>query len=87
MAAMVFVDIVAYAGAAMGVLLLLCVGCILIHPGTANRAMGAFISERQARRCLEDGSFRPARARALGMLLLLFATFMAVCIVRSTQHV
>ena len=86
MSTFILVNLLAYAGAGMGVLVLLYLGAVLMRPSTAVRGLAAFIGEARASECLKNGSFKPDQARALGSLFVLLATFISVCIVRGVWH-
>jgi hypothetical protein len=86
MSTFIFVDLLAYAGAGMGVLVLLYLGVVLMRPSSAVKGLAAFIGEERARECFLDGSFKPSQARALGSLFLFLATFIALCVARGVWH-
>ena len=83
MSAMVFVDVLAYAGAGMGVLVMLYLGVVLMRTSTAVLGLAAFIGKDRARECFQDGSFRTSQARSIGALFVMLAAFIGVCIVRG----
>jgi threonine/homoserine/homoserine lactone efflux protein len=83
MATFVFVDLLAYAGAAMGAVVLLIVGASLMRRSTALYGLAALVGEARARECIEQGSFRGRQARAIGVLFILLGTFMAYAVVRG----
>ena len=86
MSSLIFVDILAYAGAALGVVLLYLVGGMLLLPGSAATCLSVLIGRQRALECIQEGSFKASPARACGSLFLMFASFFAVCIVRAFQH-
>ena len=83
---LLFLDILAYNGAAIGVLFFLLIGLTLLRRGLATQVLSLLIGSDRAQECSQDGSFRASQARALGTLFLFFASFIAVCIVRALQH-
>ncbi|SEB43664.1 hypothetical protein SAMN05443244_0505 [Terriglobus roseus] len=86
MSSLVFVDILAYGGAILGVLLLCLIGLMLVRPGSAATCLSFLIGDERAVECVREGSYKASRARACGSLFLLFASFIAICLVRAFQH-
>jgi hypothetical protein len=86
MSALVFVDVLSYLGACIGVAVMFFVGFLLMRPGSATKGLAAFIGEEKALECVRDGSFKPSQARALGTLLLIIAVFLSICILRGVWH-
>ncbi|AFL88528.1 hypothetical protein Terro_2628 [Terriglobus roseus DSM 18391] len=86
MSGLIFVDILAYGGAALGVVLLYLAGAMLLRPDCAAPCLSVLIERERALECVQEGSFNASRARACGSLFLMFASFFAVCIVRALQR-
>ncbi len=86
MSSLIFVDVLAFGGAALGVVLLCLIGAMLMRPNSAAPCLSLFIGDERARECVQTGSFQIARARACGSLFLMFASFIAICIIRAFQH-
>jgi hypothetical protein len=86
MSSLIFVDVLAYGGAALGVALLFLMGAMLMRPRCAVPCLSLLIGSERALECVREGSFRASRARAFGSLCLLFASFITICIVRGFQH-
>lgn len=86
MSTSIFVDLLAYAAADMGVLVLLYLGVAFMRPSSAVKGLAAFIGDDRARECFSDGSFKPGHAKVLGSIFLLLAAFIAICIVRGIWH-
>ena len=86
MPTMIFVDILACCGAVLGVLFLLVAGFGLLGRGGAVACLSVLVTRSRARDCVQDGTFTAPGARALGLLLILFATSIAACIYRAYAH-
>lgn len=86
MPTMIFVDILACCGAALGVLFLVVAGVGLLGRRGAVACLSILVTRSRARECVQDGTFTAPNARALGVLLVLFATSIAACIYCAYGH-
>lgn len=86
MSTLIFLDILAYSGAVLGVSFMFLIGAMLVRPGSAAPCLSVLIGVKHAQECVREENFRTSRTRACGSLFLLFATLIAICIVRGFQH-
>jgi hypothetical protein len=86
MSTFIFVEVLAYAAAAMGVIVLLYLGFLLSRRKSVVQGLSALIGEEKARQCLEDGSFRSGHARTLGALFVLLAIAVTFGIAQGIRH-
>lgn len=80
---MIFIDVLALAGAGGGVLLILYFAVTLLRPSSAENRIALFTGETRAKEGLTQGSFKSSHARTLGYLLLATAGFMALFMARG----
>jgi len=83
MSSLIFVDIIAYSGASIGVLLLFFIGLMLQRTRSAASCLSLLIGDERALECMREGSFKAGRMQAFGSLCLLFASFIAISILRA----
>ncbi len=83
---MIFIGLLAYSGAILGVSVLLYVGCVLMRRTTAVHGVAAFIGDTRAPECVDNGSFSFGQARAVGSFFLFVAVIVSVCVIRGIWH-